>query len=308
VEDAIAVPSHVGDASMPDYAGLRREGVVKFAGGSSKVFAGQADDPFFLDLRVFDLLYGGNFSEVGDDTLAGFNVNTLALQVPKEVLAKGRRAGRNPIIGVWSSAARRPTRPALGGGQRARRVQVSRLAMPLVNEVIIPLGAKDRWNMTKPVNDVPQFRKYYRDPVLARTVNAVYGLPIPDTRPEQDGIQRDDLIQVFLTGVPELNKPKGPVVRSDELRLNMSIAPCEQGTCADYSPLGVIGGDVAGFPNGRRLADDVLDVALQVMEGELAGNPNDLADGVNSNDRPFTTTFPYVALPHSGSDANVHQP
>jgi hypothetical protein len=119
------------------------------------------------------------------------------------------------------------------------------------------------------------------------------------------GVQRDDLIAVFLTGVAGLNQPPG-VVPSEQMRLNMSIAPCEPGSCADYSPLGVIGGDVAGYPNGRRLADDTIDISLQVVEGELIGSPNDLADGVNTNDVPFMAHFPYLALPHSGSDPMPH--
>ena len=118
------------------------------------------------------------------------------------------------------------------------------------------------------------------------------------------GIQRDDLVAVFLTGVAGLNQPPG-VTPSEQLRLNMSIAPCQAGSCADYSPLGVIGGDVAGYPNGRRLADDTIDISLQVVEGELIGNPNDLATAST----PTTSRsghFPYVALPHSGSDPMPH--
>jgi hypothetical protein len=306
VNNGIAAPSHVGRASMPNYAQLRDEAIERF--GKSKTFAGQADDPFFLDLRIFDLLYGGDFSETGDDTLAGFNVNTIALQVPKAELAKGGNVGRNPVIGVWSSTSRRKTTVLQGDGTPARRgdlKQVSRLGMPLVNEVIIPVGRKDEWNASKPRND-RQFRRYYNDPIVPKVVNAVYDLDIPDSNPDAEGVQRADLIQVFLTGIPDLTRRAGDVTPSDELRLNMSIAPCERGDCADYSALGVIGGDIAGFPNGRRLADDVVDVALQVMEGELLGMPNDLSDGVSANDVGFQNSFPYVALPHAGSEADPH--
>src|SRR5688572_6030189 len=104
VNDAIAAPSHNGDAAMPDYASLRDEAIVS-AGTGSKAFAGQTEDPFFLDLRVFDLLYGADLSEVGDDTLRGFNVNTLALQIFMDLLADGGDVDENPIVGMWRNAS-----------------------------------------------------------------------------------------------------------------------------------------------------------------------------------------------------------
>ncbi len=284
VDDAVVVPSRAGDASMPDYGALRHEGIT--TAGSSKYFAGQADDPFFADLRVFDLLYGGDLSETGDDTLAGFNVNALALQVPKTRLAENGNADHNPIVGIWSTASRR----APGGDW----VEVSRLGMPLVNEVVIPAGKKDKWNRSKPSDD-GQFLPYVTDPELARLIEAVYGIPAPAT-------PRNDLVSVFLTGVKGLNKPAN-VTKSEELRLNMSIAPCTSGC----STLGVIGGDNAGFPNGRRLSDDVLDVALQVVEGVLVGQDTGLGDGVDANDDSFRSSFPYLALPESGSDHDPHE-
>ncbi len=283
VDDAVAVPSRVGDASMPDYADLRTEGIVE--AGASSYFAGQADDPFFADLRVFNLLYGGDMSETGDDTLAGFNVNALALQVPKARLAKNGNAEGNPIVGIWSTASRR----APGGTW----VQVSRLGMPLVNEVVIPAGKKDKWNASKPSDD-GQFLPYVTDPELARLIEAVYGVPAPAT-------PRNDLVSVFLTGVDGLNMPDN-VTPSEELRLNMSIDPCTTGC----STLGVIGGDNAGFPNGRRLSDDVLDVAIQVVEGVLVGQDTGLGDAVDANDESFKSSFPYLALPESGSDQDPH--
>jgi hypothetical protein len=299
VDDAIAAPSDVGAASMPDYAALRDEAVVSLSTGG-QTFAGQADDPFFLDLRVFDLLYGANFSEAGDDTLAGFNVNTLAVQVPKELLAADGDPGDNPIIGVWSSTQRPHVQVLKEDGKRSssnKFVQVSRLGMPLVNEVVIPVKDKDKFNASKPVDDA-QFLSYVTDPEVPKLIEAIYGIPAPAT-------PRDDLVAVFLTGLDGLNKPAG-VVPGELIRLNMSIPPCEPGSCASYSRLGVIGGDIAGYPNGRRLSDDVIDISLQVVEGELVGNPNDLSDGVDANDGPFTSAFPYLALPHRGSDAAPH--
>jgi hypothetical protein len=285
VKNRRVVPSDVGSASMPDYGDLRDAGVTE-AGpdGSYRTFAGQAEDPFFLDLRVFDLLYGGDFSESGDDTLAGFNVNSVALQVPRSVLARKGNTGANPIVGIWSTTDRR--------GVDGRYRQVSRLGMPLVNEVVIPLKDKNRFNASAPRND-GQFLDYVTKPELPKLIEAVYGVPAPAE-------PRDDLVSVFLTGVEGLNQPAG-VTPSEQLRLNMTTPVSN-----DPNSLGVIGGDNQGFPNGRRLADDVIDIALQVVEGELVGQPNDLADGVNANDVEFGDQFPYLALPASGSDASPH--
>ena len=305
--NAKVAPSDVGKASMPDYAALRDEAVVT-AGTGGRTFSGQTNDPFFLDLRVFDLLYGADFSEVGDDTLKGFNTNTMVLQVPKTEVARRRNPASNPVIGTWSTASRRSTRIQTSSGTQSFRgpwVQLSRLGMPLVNEVVVPVSAKDYFNASKPKKD-EQFLGAVNDPELPRLIEAVYGIPAPDSNENQEGIQRDDLIQVFLTGIPELNQPAN-VEPAEMLRLNLTTAPCEQGSCAEYSPLGVIGGDVAGFPNGRRLADDVIDISLQVVEGELIGNPNDLGDGVNSDEKGFSSTFPYVSLPTRGSDPSPHQ-
>jgi hypothetical protein len=165
--------------------------------------------------------------------------------------------------------------------------------MPLVNEVVIPAGKKDAWNASKPTGD-GQFLSYVTDPEVARLIEAVYAIPAPAT-------PRDDLVSVFLTGVDGLNMPDN-VVPSEELRLNMSIAPCTS-AC---STLGVIDGDNAGYPNGRRLGDDVLDISLQVVEGVLVGQDTGLGDGVDLNDRTFRSAFPYLALPHSGSDPSPH--
>ena len=305
LDDAKVAPSHVGNASMPDYAALRNEAITPLTTpyGAGLTYAGQADDPFFLDLRVFDLLYGGNFGETGQDTLNGFNTNTIAIQLPKNALAIGNNAARNPVIGVWSTTERRTTRVLAGTDTFATApgtttesgefAQVSRLGNPLVNEVVIPVGQKDKFNNSTPAKD-GQFLDFVTKPELPKLVEAVYGVKAPAE-------PRNDLVAVFLTGVdglntPALNQDKGTLAPSEVLRLNMSIAPT-----ASPNRLGVIGGDTQGFPNGRRLADDVIDIALQVVEGELVGNANDLGDAVHVNDKGFGTTFPYVALPHSGS-------
>jgi hypothetical protein len=167
-------------------------------------------------------------------------------------------------------------------------VQVSRLGNPLVNEVVVPLQFKNAFNGSKPDGDA-QFLPKVQDPEVPKLIESIYKMPAPKA-------PRDDLVSVFLTGVDGLNKPANGTP-SEVLRLNMSIAPT-----AEPNRLGVIGNDKAGFPNGRRLADDVVDIALQVMMGELVGTPNDLADGVDANDVAFDKAFPYVATPHSGSD------
>src|SRR5690349_16023634 len=153
IADAPVAPSRVGNASMPDYQKLRDQATTTLPGGW-RSFAGQADDPFFLDLRVFDLLYGGNLSEVGQDTLAGYNVNTIALQVPFKDVALRGDAKRNPVIGVWTTTTRSKVRVTGPGSaspdsvgedffSRDNQVQVSRLGNPLVNEVVVPAGLKD---------------------------------------------------------------------------------------------------------------------------------------------------------------------
>lgn len=307
VDDKIVVPSNVGEGSMPNYRKLFDQGTTSFGDGG-RTWAGQSDDPFFLDLRVFDLLYGGDLSETGDDTLAGFNVHTVALQEPMAELAAGGKPGKHPIIGVYSTTARKRVRVLKRGGGQVQRngfVQVSRLASPLVNEVVIPLRDKNRFNASSPKDDA-QFLDYVNKPEVPALIEALYGIEQPDSNANKAGIQRDDLIAVFLTGVDGLNQPRN-VTPSEMIRLNTSIPPCRPGQAnCDYSRLGVIGGDVAGYPNGRRLADDVLDITLQVAEGELLDNPNDLGDGVDRNEKRFLNHFPYVAVPHSGSDPAPH--
>ncbi len=283
-KNRVVAPSNIGKASMPDYAALRDEATTKI-GKRVQSFVGQAEDPFFLDLRVFDLLYGGDFSEAGDDTLAGFNVNSVALQVPRRWVAKNGKTKKNPVIGTWSTTSKK----SVGG----RYVQVSRLGMPLVNEVVLPLKVKDAFNASKPTQDVAAL-KYVTNPELPKLIEAVYGIEAPAT-------PRDDLVSVFLTGIEGLNMAEGKVTPSEQLRLNLTTPVTEE-----PNRLGVIGGDTQGFPNGRRLADDVIDIALQVVEGELVGNPNDLSDGVDTNDVAFSDTFPYLALPVSGSESDPH--
>jgi hypothetical protein len=274
-DDVPVAPSNVGKASMPDYNTLRQQAVHKLTNGA-QTFAGQADDPFFLDLRVFDLLYGGNLTEVGNDTLKGYNVNSIALQVPTDMITESHD---QPIVGIWSTTQRK--------NAQGYYAQVSRLGSPLVNEVVNPLKDKDKFNASAPWDDA-QFLQNVTEPELPKLIEAIYKIKAPDE-------PRNDLVDVFLKGVEGLNQP--PHVRpSEQLRLNTSIKPA-----AEPKRLGVLDGDNAGFPNGRRLTDDVIDASLQVVEGELLGAKNDLGDAVDKNDKDFEKAFPYVALPTEGS-------
>jgi hypothetical protein len=311
IDNAPVAPSNVGPASMPDYASLRNAAITSRTTGAGPVksFAGQADDPFFLDLRVFDLLYGGDLSEVGNDTLNGYNVQSIALQVPKAELALNANAGRNPVVGIWSTTSRQQTQVFSAEGESTSSgefVQVSRLGNPLVNEVVIPIQDKDEFNASRPAGDT-RFLQYVTDPLVPPLIEAIYNIPAPAT-------PRNDLVEVFLTGICneapcpgtigdvelnslQLNQDVSTTITPAEmLRLNMSVP-----TTATPNRLGVLGGDVAGFPNGRRLIDDVVDIELQVLEGELLGRPNDLGDAVSSNDVQFSRSFPYVALPHNSA-------
>lgn len=304
-------PSNVGTHSISNYAALRNAAIYTI-GNNIKVFAGQRADPFFADVgSIFDLLTirGGipaGFSSGGHNTFANYNLQTIALQVPITQLTKcecmpQQNDFNNDVLGFWASASRRPLR---FNGNSGSWVQVSRLGLPLTNEVVIPMSRKDEFNGSKPVNDVANFAGAVVNPELANLLHALYGLSIPPT-------PRTDLVEVLLKGVPGLNRPNG-VVASDMLRLNVTVPPCEQGSCGSYSNLGVIGGDLAGFPNGRRLNDDVIDVAERVVAGVLNNNcgsppcswqgfPNNaLGDGVNAPAKPPMSSFPYVADPYDG--------
>jgi len=327
--DPVVAPSLVGAASIPDYAPLRDQAIYKTLEDGGVTYAGQAEDPFFLDLRVFDLLYGGDASLVGTDTLAGFNVNSVALQLPKNALALNGDATKNPVIGVWSTTDRRSASVAGDEGEDDEFVQVSRLGNPLVNEVVVPLSLKDAFNSISPDMDADQAPVVAKvlDPILPKLVESIYGVPAPAGN-------RNDLFEIFLTGIckecagadgdptkvlpvdlnsqslnadAEASRGNGVDFRPSEmLRLNMSIPPT-----AEPNRLGVLAGDLAGFPNGRRLADDVLDIAVQAVEGAAITGKlvEGLAtiDSVDANDVEFGSTFPYLALPHSANVNSVSE-
>jgi hypothetical protein len=194
---------------------------------------------------------------------------------------------------VWAATDRQKV-TVRNGKAKTQWVQVSRLGNPLINEVVIPTNLKDYWNSTTPDKD-SQFRKYYENPILATVLQKLY----PQFGPFKD-TGRTDLSAVLGTGLnsPMLNYT-GPTF-ADELRLNLSIAPTAP--VGQGNRLGVLGGDLAGYPNGRRLEDDVIDISERAVGGALIGHSLPLGDGVNANDVPFQTSFPYVADPFSGFD------
>ncbi|MEA2438219.1 MAG: hypothetical protein QOF65_2775 [Thermoleophilaceae bacterium] len=305
------VPSNIGPKTMPNYEALATQGIKSLPGGG-RVFAGQRDDPFFVDLgQTFDSInfrpgVGTGNQGGGKDDLAGYNTNSIVLQVPEGQVTRNHKAvsgpgASNAVVGVWSSTERRRfqvTNDVSGKGSRGGWVQVSRLGNPLVNEVVIPLGQKDRFNRTKPQNDAANYGKYVVNPELAKLMNALFNLGVKETN-------RTDIVTALLTGVPGVTQISKKPAAADTLKINLGVPP----TSADkVNRFGVIAGDNAGFPNGRRLGDDVVDIELRVIGGFLlppdqGGKKLPLGDGVDQNDKQFLNTFPYVAPPTSGLDS-----
>jgi hypothetical protein len=290
----VTPPNNIGPRTTPNYRQLVESSVASLAGGG-KVFAGQREDAFFADIgAIFDLVAirkgVGNMGG-GKDFFAGYAVHGIALQIPISQLDDS-----DHTVGVWATTERPRVKIRQYRRNGVRRfheekqwVQVSRLGNPLINEVIIPTKLKDRWNRLGPDKDA-QFEQYYREPILAAVINQLYDLGVPEKN-------RDDLVAVLLTGVPGLNFT-GPKL-ADMLRVNLSIAPA-----SSPNRLGVLAGDTAGFPNGRRLEDDVIDIAERAVAGKLKGHPAGdlLGDGVDGNDVPTLGTFPYENDPPSGFD------
>jgi len=311
-------PSNIGSRVTPNYEqNLGQPAVYNIAGGG-KVFAGQRDEYFYIDVGgVFDALNLRSIGASGGlDTTQGFNVSTIALEVPVQDLTVSRAVPASPtasdaVIGVWSTASRRSTRVLNGDGTQSSSgnwVQVSRLGNPLVNEVVIPLGLKDAFNAISPKVDgtIPQVVEAVTNPELARLMQAVYGITIPSA-------PRNDLVAIFATGIP-VNPITGPNyttflsdgVAHEMLRLNVAIPITP---IANMSRLGLLGGDVAGFPNGRRPFDDVTDIGLRAVAGGTPFTPatntapnNTLGDGVSSNpEGALLTRFPYLLPPNQGN-------
>lgn len=301
-ENLPVMPPNIGPRSFPNYSELAG-GVQQLPPSGMRSFVGPRDEGFYVDLAVFDLLGVGS-GEVENST-NGFNVGTLALQVPIRDLARSGQpisgpTDPNAVIGVWSTASRPAvaTRTAGGISYSGDLIQVSRLGQPLVNEVVIDLARKDAFNSLEPKQDAAALDRV-TDPELPKLLDAVFGVKSP-------AAPRNDLVTIFLTGIPGLNQPPN-VTPSEMLRLNMGIPPVAVGG-PGFDRLGVLAGDVGGFPNGRRVGDDVLDIALMAMAGATPLTPafnrspnNTLSDGVNQNDLAYLPVFPYLASPHAGN-------
>jgi Domain of unknown function (DUF4331) len=323
--DISTPPDNIGPRSTPNYNTLAAAAVTSLPGGI-KVFAGQRDDPFYVDLgSIFDLAGLRPFNPFhliplsaapGVDALTNYNTHSIEIQVPISQLAQAP----NKNIGIYATASRQKATILRNDGTKdgyGRWVQVSRLGNPLINEVVIPLGKKDYWNRSEPSNDA-QFEQYYSNPEVSALENLLYGQanangvlqPIDETG-------RTDLDLILLNGVPGLNFTGD--TQADLLRLNTDIKPgangaCPGGTASASQPdrLAVLNADLCGYPNGRRLADDVVDIDLRVFAqgygtflngafGLPNKSPNNLlGDGVDTNDVSFSNTFPYVASPHQG--------
>jgi len=290
---------NIGNKSIPDYDAYARTYLYEFAipgHENGKVFVGQRKDPFVVNLgETFDLVnYSNPLGPVNGakDSLKYKNVTAICLELPKSLLV----AGANPVIAAWTTASKviGTNGPAPGGLELA---QVSRLGHPLVNEVVIGLRDKDKFNGSEPKDD-GQFADYVTHPTLPAIIELLFGgagVKAPINFP------RTDLIAVFLTGVPGLNQTDAV---GEMLRLNTTTPA----VAADQqNNLGVIAGDAAGFPNGRRLGDDVVDIALRVVMGKLLDSTNGpsgqlpFTDGASVNAKMFASAFPYLGNPVPGS-------
>jgi len=278
----IAVPSNVGPRTMPGYDALAAQGMYDLGNGV-RVFAGQRDDPFYIDLgAVFDTL---NLRSPGTDMLSGFNVHTMAVEVPASLLTrdgKGPKATSQPLLGAYANTYRRKVTVLRGEDGSLTKdgwVQVQRLANPLVNEAIIGTIDKDRWNAKDPRSE-SSFVDYYTNPRLDTALQAVFGAPASPLL---------DLRDVLLT-----YKPGDYTKLSELLRLNVSIDPI---SLPSQNRLTVLAGDNAGWPNGRRPIDDVTDVAIRVIGGT---NYLSASDGVDANDKALPAKSPFISSPWDG--------
>jgi hypothetical protein len=311
--DVPVAPDNVGPKTIPDYASVSNSAIASVRGGG-KTFVGPMDDAFFVDLgAIFDGInidkpgrpnIGLGNQGGGKDDVAGYNTKSFVLQVPeREVTRDGKQVSdmksKNAVVGVWSTTERKRG-SVLGSRAMGRKhskgwVQVSRLGNPLINEVIVPIGKKDKFNATSPANDAKNFGQFALNPEPARILNALFGLGIKETN-------RTDIVQALLTGVPGLTQIGKKPAAADTLKLNLGVAPS-----AKPNRFGVLAGDLAGFPNGRRLADDVVDIELRVIAGALLSPPKNvpLGDGVDRNDKPFRAQFPYVGLAFDGFNSQL---
>ncbi len=325
-------PCNIGPHSTPKYADLAQAAVHQLPSGET-VFAGQRREGFYVDLgSVFDLADLRPFENLhllslggagkGVDATKFVNVHSIAIQVPKSMLTSDGSGATDAtssksVIGAYTSASRQVITLRQDKVPGARHVgpftQVSRLGHPLINEVIIPIGMKDQWNTTDPAND-GSLVALYQHPELAKLLPILYPNVFPNLAALTDA--RADLVAILLTGIPSGIIPgfqnyTGPV-QADLLRLNMAIAPS-----ATPSTLGILGGDLAGYPNGRRVMDNVATIELRASAGatdplvapsyKADGAAALVTDGVAPTSDRYQATFPYLGLPLDGFNfpANV---
>ena len=305
-EEFVKPVDNIGNKTIANYSSYANEHIydVSIPGcGDGRLFVGQRQEGFVVNLgETFDLINTNPLGPAGGEanSLANKNVTSLALEVPATCLTNGGET----VIGGWTSASVRQAtvvnpvpenRPAeIHGGAYT---QVSRLGAPLVNEVVIGLPDKDKFNHSEPRDDA-QFATYVTNPTLPALIELLYpSAPAPDVFP------REDLVAVFLTGVEDLNQPLN-VEASEMLRLNTEIPAV---AAAVQEPLGVLAGDNAGFPNGRRPGDDVVDIALRAVMGVLLDEEDapagqaPLTDGAYVDAGDFDESFPYLRTPLPGS-------
>jgi hypothetical protein len=312
VGSGIVPPDNIGPRTTPNYETALAQPAIAALSNGGRVFAGQRDEGFYIDVEsIFDTLNLASLGATGGtDSTAGFNVHSIALELPISDVTRDNSVPTNPlvpnsVIGVWSTVDRTP----LPRKPNTPTVQVSRLASPLVNELVIPLGMKNTFNSSQPFADF-QFAPFVLDPQLPKLIQAVLAssginIAIPPA-------PRNDLVAIFATGIPAGPIPGFATFLSngqphEYLRLNVAIPPTPE---ASRSRMGLLGGDPAGYPNGRRVGDDVTDISLRAVLGGTPFTPafnlapnNTVGDGVDRNDVPFLDRFPYLATPHSGNGA-----
>jgi len=319
-------PCNVGPRSMPNYAKLANQAIHTLDHKRIRVFAGQRLDGFYVDLgSVFDLADLRPFQNLhllhtaasaGVDGLKSYNVHTIALQVPIADLTSDGTRPTDPtqadaVIGVWASASRQMATMRSAGGVTTATgpwVQVSRLGNPLINEALIPLGKKDLWNSSGPAGD-SVFNQYVIHPELAGLIPALYPGVFPNLAAYAK--PRADLQAILHTGIPAgivsptFQNYTGPT-QADMLRLNVAIPPA-----SSPSIMGILGGDLAGFPNGRRVFDDVFTIELRAIAGatiplvDPSYTPDGAASLVTDGVTPpgnvtYRSTFPFLDTPKSG--------
>ena len=248
----------------------------------------------------------GNTGGYKDD-VAGYSVHSFALKLPERLITRdgnpvGSASAANAAVGAWASTERRglEVSDVRGGGGQGPFVQVNRLGNPLINELFIPISRKDEFNRSQPQDDGPSFGQYATEPELVKAINALFNLGCKETN-------RTDIVQALFTGIPGVTAIGSNPAAADTLKLNLGVAPTAAG---QVSRFGVIGGDNAGLPNGRRLLDDAVDIYLRVACGFLVpesqgGKKLPLGDGVDVNDKAFLPAFPYAAAPTSGFDSRI---